>query len=72
MYRLMETALDIASFKQYFRLTQAVEFTPLSCSCEILSSHVRISHGTDIIARVVEAEVEKRWGEDPILTTTLK
>ena len=70
MYQLMETALDIASFKQNFRLVHAVEFACLPCSCKILSSHVRISHGTDIIARVVEAEVEKRWGEDPILTTT--
>ena len=72
MYRLMEPTLDIVSFKHNFRHAQAVEFTCLSCSCKIISSHVRISHGTDIIARVVEADVEKRWGEDPILTTTLK
>ena len=70
MYQLMETALDIASFKQNFRLVHAVEFACLPCSCKILSSHVRISHGIDIIARLVEAEVKKRWGEDPILTTT--
>ena len=35
-------------------------------------SYRAYAKGNNIMAKVVEAEAEKRWGEDPILTTTLK